>query len=127
MKFEIATGSVRVSWLESDLDRVDEKFVEAAGNVVHAKTNLNTALQGLEHRLETYTDKLESKVERIEAEHKAEMDEMRAEHKKDFAEHKKETSAEIGGNRKVMVAVLLSMLATAITFATAVITMRGGG
>ena len=60
---------VRVSWLESDLDRVDEKFVEAAGNVVHAKTNLNTALQGLEHRLETYTDKLESKVERIEADH----------------------------------------------------------
>ncbi len=106
---------MRVSWLEADLDRVDERFTETAGAVQHAKGNLTVALQGLEQRLETYTDKLEAKVERIERETDTRIDALA-----------KSTSDEIGGNRRVLVGVLVSTLSVAIAIVAQVLVMRGG-
>ena len=107
---------VRVSWLESDLDRVDEEFTRTKEAVTHAKTNLNMALQGLEIRVKEHTNKLESKLDQIVHEHKAEMREL-----------EDKTSTEVGGNRKLMTGLLVSMLLAAVSFISVVITMRGGG
>lgn len=106
---------VRVSWLEADLDRVDERFTETAGRIDHTRNNSTMALKGLETRLELYTDKLETKVERIERETDHRIDSLA-----------KSTSEEIAGNRKVMVGVLISTLSVAIAIVAQVVIMRGG-
>lgn len=98
------------------MDRVDAEFLRTEGAVIHAKTNLTTALQGLERRLEQHTDKLETKVERIERETDARVEALA-----------KSTSEEIAGNRKVMVGVLISTLSVAIAIVAQVLLMRGGG
>lgn len=96
---------VRVSWLEEDMDRVDKHFEETTGQIIHKATNLNTALKGLS----------------------AQFDQFRAEHKAEMKELREETAEEIGGNRKLMTGLLVSMLLAAVSFATVIITMRGGG
>lgn len=106
---------MRVSWLEADLDRVDERFTETAGKVDHAKGNLTVVLQGLERRLESETNKLETKVERIERETDAKINAIAA-----------KATEEIAGNRRVMVGVLVSTLSVAIAIVAQVLIMRGG-
>jgi hypothetical protein len=107
---------VRIRMAEDDLDRVDVRFEDMDGAIKHARGNVEMLAKAVEAKHDMQLDKLESKVDRLEAKREVEMDELR-----------KSTSEEIGGNRKVMVGVLLSTLGTAIAIVAAVLTMRGGG
>jgi hypothetical protein len=98
------TPEVRIRMAEDDLDRVDQRFEQAEIALKHAKSNLDYALKGLDTKYETRTDRLEQKVERIGA----------------------DAEEEIAGNRKVLVGVLVSTLAVAITIVAQVLIMRGG-
>jgi predicted nucleic acid-binding Zn-ribbon protein len=91
---------IRARMAEDDLDRVDVRFTELDGKIEHKANNNTMAIRGVSDRV----DRLETKIE--QASDKAE--------------------AEIAGNRKVMVGVLISTLSVAIAIVAQVLIMRGG-
>lgn len=90
---------------EDDLDRVDRRFEDVTGQIIHKATNLDTAIRGLAAQFEI-----------AKQEHKAEMKELR-----------EDTEAETSGNRKLMTGMLVSMLFAAVSFISVLLTIRGGG
>lgn len=96
---------VRIRMAEDDLDRVDEKFGQVDEKINHKAANLDIAIRGVASQVKSLDDELTQKYEKLET----------------------KTAEEIGGNRKIMVGVLLSALGTAIAIVAAVLTVRGGG
>lgn len=92
---------IRIRYLEDDMDRMDGRFVELDGKIEHKANNNTMAIRGISEK----ADRLEAKIEKVAD----------------------EAAEEIAGNRKVLVGVLVSTLAVAITIVAQVLIMRGGG
>lgn len=107
---------VRIRMAEDDLDRVDQRFVDTDGKIQHKATNLDMAVRGVADLVQRRTGELEAQFKEYRKESEAKYEALET-----------KTSDEIGGNRKVMVGVLLSTLGTAIAIVAAVLTMRSGG